>query len=295
MKMNYLSGGKKSILGTRLSSRYLSSDAFTSSAGKTSGRSISRLGSLFGRGTSKKFSGTGQRVGLFELKDVVVKFICGFACLVVIGYTLPFTRYAVHAFFVQHMSGVVYPLETSSAMSSTLSEHEYYVSPVFGKTDRFVFKESDSAYPEGARVYMSGKDVLLGTLVYASSSRPYVVLLSDVGQKHNLFLEDATKDIFETETLGTTSSSTPISSPEEEGAFSTAVFEGFGYGQMRAQVPPQEEIAIDTILYARTERGLAPAARVSYVEKDTGSTFTNIYAQLLVAPFQIYKVRIGDI
>jgi hypothetical protein len=48
-------------------------------------------------------------------------------------------------------------------------------------------------------------------------------------------------------------------------------------------------------LYARTEQGLVPAARVSYLEKDTGSTFTNIYAQLLVPPFDIYKVYIGDI
>ncbi len=282
MKMNYLSGGKKSILGTRLSSRYLSSDAFTSSAGKTSGRSISRLGSLFGRGTTKKFSGTGQRVGLFEFKNIVLKIIFGIMCLVVIGYTLPFTRYAVHAFFVRHMSGVVYPVEVTPLRTSSLQDHEYYVSPVFGYTDRFVFKDNGSIYPDATLVYAPDKDILIGTLLYGSSSEPQVILFSDSGQRHNLFLEDVADDM----SAATTSSSSDL--------FTTAVFEGFGYGQMKAQVPPQEAIPVDTLLYVRTELGLAPVARVSYVEKDTGSTFTNIYAQLLVAPFQIYKVRIGD-
>lgn len=304
MKMNYLSGGKKSILGTRLSSRYLSSDAFTSSAGKTSGRSISRLGSLFGRkgNTNKRFSGTGQRVGLFEFRNIFFKSIIVAMCLVVIGYTLPFTRYTVHSFFVTHMSGIVYPVEIEDDASDTLEEHEMFVSPVFGTTDRFVYAQTETMYPEGSLVYASEKNVLIGTLSYASSSRPYVVLLSEVGQKHNLFIKNVSQTILDTVPSDTEESTTTMSTSSQHNVnediatkFSTAVFEGFGYGQMRAQVPPQEEIAVDTILYIRTEYGLTPAARVSYIEKDTGSTFTNIYAQLLVAPFQLYKVRIGGI
>jgi hypothetical protein len=283
--MNYLSGGKKSILGTRLSSRYLSSDAFTSSTGKTGGRSISRLGSLLGRGSTKKFSGTGQRVGLFELKNIFFKFLGIVTCLIVIGYTIPFTRYAVHTFFIRHAQGVVYPVHVSDENVSALREGEVYVSPVFGKTDRFVFKHNDVVYNEGLPVYDFAQKVLIGTLLYASSTHPYIVLLSEVGQKNTLFAKDK-KDISET-VLDATSTHTD--------AFSSAIFEGFGYGQMRAQVPPQEEIAIDTVLYARTEQGLIPAAQVSYIEKDTGSTFTNMYAQILVPPFQLYKVRIGDI
>lgn len=286
MKMNYLSGGKKSILGTRLSSRYLSSDAFTSSTGKTGGRSISRLGSLFGRGSTKKFSGTGQRIGLFELKNSFLKFLGILTCLIFIGYTIPFTRYAVHTFFSTHMQGVVYPVDISETDVSTLGQGEVYVSPVFGKTDRFIFNSHDIVYGEGLPVYDSVQKVLIGTLLYASSSRPYVVLLSEVGQKHSLFVKATGEEVSETVSDATTT---------HKDTFSGAIFEGFGYGQVRAQVPPQEQIDVDTILYARTEHGLIPAARVSYIEKDAGSTFTNIYAQILVPPFQLYKVRIGDI
>ncbi len=308
--MNYLSGDNKSILGKRLSSRYLSSDAFTSSAGKITGRSISRLGSMFGRNSShtkaKRFSGTGQRIGLFELKNIFVKIIIVITACVVLGYTIPYTRYAVHRFFVKHTVPFSQLSDTEKmALSSdvaTLASGEYYVSPVFGKTDRFVVNlQQDSLHPDmhGLAVYgpleNGSKRVLLGMLDFASSTKPYVALLSEVGQKNNLFIREVeqTEQPVSTSTDATGTASQIIPGTKET-MFVSAVFEGFGYGQLRAQVPPQQHVDIDTILYARTEQGLMPAARVSYVEKDTASTFTNIYAQLLVPPFEIYKVYVDD-
>jgi hypothetical protein len=75
----------------------------------------------------------------------------------------------------------------------------------------------------------------------------------------------------------------------------SASFEGLGYGQLLAKVPPQIQVPVDTILYARTQSGLKPAGRVTYVEKDTGSTFTNVYAQILTPPYALYKIKIEDI
>lgn len=300
--MNYLSGGKKSILGTRLSSRYLSSDAFTSSTGKTGGRSISQLGSLFGRKNSpKRFSGTGQHIGLFELKNILFKSIIIIMCFIVIGYTIPFLRYGVHGFFTQTFTSTDNSNITTD--NDTLQAFEHYVSPVFGATDRFVVKTRDDVvYSEGITVYATKENILLGVYTQASSSKPEVILLSEVGQKNNMFVKTVIRNVVAvSDTATTTSGEAATSTPEDtqpqkpEAGFTSVVFEGYGYGQLKAQVPPQEELELNTILYIRTENGLVPAARVSYLEKDTGSTFTNIYAQLLVPPFQLYKVRIGDV
>jgi hypothetical protein len=126
-----------------------------------------------------------------------------------------------------------------------------------------------------------------------SSSKPHVVLLSEVGQRNNFFIKTAIGDDIKTDVSTSTATTSDTEVEKQETRFTTVSFEGLGYGQLKAQVPPQEELAINTILYLRTEQGLVPAAQVSYLEKDTGSTFTNIYAQLLIAPFELYKVRIS--
>lgn len=316
MKMNYLSDdNKKSILGKRLSSRYLSSDAFTSSAGKITGRSISKLGHMFGRTgktKSKNFYGAGQRAGLFEFKNIFINIILFITCFIVIGYTLPYTRYYFHKSLVKHTFDFSSDHDLNLIQREqidNLKVNEYYVSPMFGKTDRFVVNMKNQELDlssESLSVYApldySSKPILLGRLDVSSTTKKQITLLSDFGQKNVLFInnaktvnvtadvdseesqEDKTEVVLDSENLDT-----------KDDVFVSAVFEGFGYGQMRAQIPPQQNIDVDTILYARTEKGFIPAARVSYTEKDDVSTFTNIYAQLLVAPFNIYKVYIENI
>jgi hypothetical protein len=135
-----------------------------------------------------------------------------------------------------------------------------------------------------------------------------VILLSEAGQKNIFFIKSDVAqntrkdvDVSVSSTTIATTTSTSSNSSDVEATNNTSVpglitvsFEGLGYGQLKAQVPPQEVLDINTLLYFRTEQGLVPVARVSYTEKDSGSTFTNIYAQLLVAPFELYKVRIAN-
>lgn len=305
MKMNYLSDGKKSILGKRLSSRYLSSDAFTSSAGKTGGRSISQLGSLFGRkkSFSKRFGGVGQRIGLFEFKNIFLKFLFAVVCLIIIGYAVPFFRYATHGFFVQTFNKTPSGMDENNDTADVLQEGEIYVAPVFGKTDRFVVNVEKDVYPNGSLVYDVTKRTVMGIFTQEDNT-PQVILLSEVGQRNHLFIkgyvsQKTTESTVEPSTssdvgVDSDTSSSTVSTTTSVFNLGTVLFEGFGYGQLRAQVPPQEEIPVDTVLYMRTVTGLVPVAQVNHIEKDSGSTFTNIYAQLLVAPFELYKIRIID-
>jgi hypothetical protein len=312
--MSYQSGDKKNILGHRLSNRYLSSDAFTSSAGKTGGRSISRLGSLFtGQKHNRRYSGTGQKVGLIEMKNIFVKFCIIVACLIVVLYTLPFTRYWVHGFFAQYAS--VYDALPLEKANDSLQANERYVSPALFNTDRFAIDVDGGAAAEnGSYVYAAPMDTLVGTLEVSTSSTPEVVLFSEVGFKNNLFIENTAESVsFDTPATTTeVLDITGTSSTEQHGGddtahatqtishvthvdgYSSVIFEGLGYGQMIAKVPPQMEIPVGTVLYARTPNGLQPAGKVSYVETDTGSTFTNIYAQILTAPYAIYKVKLTE-
>ncbi|MES2622893.1 MAG: hypothetical protein V4576_00625 [Patescibacteria group bacterium] len=309
--MSYQSGDKKNILGHRLSNRYLSSDAFTSSAGKTGGRSISRLGSLFSRQKhNRRFSGTGQKVGLFELKNIFIKLCVVAACIAVLAYTIPFTRYKIHAIFAKYAD--VYNTVDVTEADDVLGVDEKYVSPVLTSTDRFLVNVDDmSMLANGSYVYASPMNTLVGIFELATSSTPQVVLFSEVGFKNNLFLKDSANTIpFDAAATNTTilnagdtasTTTTTVNSTTSEvvqiahvNGYSSIIFEGLGYGQMLAKVPPQVEIPVGTILYARTQSGLKPAGRVSYIETDTGSTFTNVYAQILTAPYAIYKVKLTE-
>lgn len=312
MKMSYQSGDKKNILGSRLSNRYLSSDAFTSSAGKTSGRSISRLGSLFkGHKSGRRYSGTGQKVSLFELKNVILKLLFVLVCFLIIGYTLPFTRYSVHSFFSKTFAAngiTTFPVLSEDVQNAG----EFYIAPVLLQTDRFIVKiEDESRIFNGSLVYASPSNALVGTVNSSGSSTPEILLFSEVGLKHNFFFknsslgdaqmedQDISMVVDEFNVATTSASSSTVSTTTESQVvgvpnYTSIVFEGLGYGQMLAKVPPQVKIDVGTTVYARTQNGLIPVALVSFVETDTGSTFTNIYSQILVPPYALYKVKIPD-
>lgn len=300
--MSYQSGDKKNILGNRLSNRYLSRDAFTSSAGKFSGRSISRLGSMFkGPKSGRRFSGTGQKVGLFELKNIVLKLFFILTCIIILAYTLPFTRYKIHSFFAQ--KSVVYENYGSSINSDDqLSSGEYYVSPTFLKTDKFnINLGEESDIENGAFVFATPMNTLVGVVDAVASNTPRIILFSEVGFKNNFFFKNsAFGDVLiegqqivtsttSTSTVSTTTATAPILAD-----YTSIVFEGLGYGQMLAKVPPQVTIEVGTVVYVRTLDGLKPVGKVSYVEIDNGSTFTNIYAQILTPPYALYKIRVAD-
>ncbi|MES2986065.1 MAG: hypothetical protein V4686_02980 [Patescibacteria group bacterium] len=305
--MSYLSGDKKNILGNRLSNRYLSSDAFTSSAGKMSGRSISRLGSIFkGHKSGRRYSGTGQKVGLFELKNIVLKLVFLCTCIIVVSYTLPMTRYMVHAFFSR--TSMVYSDYTNPENADDeLLIGEYYVSPLILQTDRFSININETSGTEdGSYVYASPMNTLVGMIEATASNTPRVVLFSQVGLKNNFFFKNSTlgESVIQDQVIdapiidenGTTSTSTPVMLAKTQSvpSYTSIVFEGLGYGQMLAKVPPQVTIEVGTMVYSRTLSGLQPVGRVSYVETDSGSTFTNVYAQILTPPYAIYKVNIAD-
>lgn len=313
MKMSYQSGDKKNILGHRLSNRYLSSDAFTSSAGKTSGRSISRLGSMFkGHKSGRRYSGTGQKVSLFELKNIALKLIFIITCVLVLSYVVPFMRYGIHSFFAQK-SATYNEFKNPKNADDLLATNEYYVAPLFLQTDRYgVARNATAQIENGSLVYVSPMNTLVGILETTASSSARMVLFSSVGFKNSFFFKNSAvvNGVLENQSVeneedtvivdenATTSSSTKPTSIRVQNVivpdYTSIVFEGLGYGQMLAKVPPQVTIEVGTVIYTRTSNGLQPVGKVSFVEVDNGSTFTNIYAQILTPPYAIYKVRVAE-
>lgn len=288
-----------SKLGKKLSSRYLGSDAFTSSAGRFGGRTVSRLGSILKKGTSKKYYGVGQRVGLFEFKNIVLKILVVIILITALAYTIPVTRYATHRFFTK-----TFALSGSVTQSSDiLAVDEAFVAPQIFKTDAFVGRQDDNlSVVPGTLVYDTENDALIGTVSETSSSTFEVVLFSDSGYKGNFFTMnesfiDISKAQLTTEeelSLGTTSSSTSSTTTRKAGTQAIA-FEGVGYGQMLAKIPPQTKIENGTQIFAATPHGLKAVAEISHIEPDKGSAFTLVYAQLLVPPTHIYKVRLSPL
>ena len=68
------------------------------------------------------------------------------------------------------------------------------------------------------------------------------------------------------------------------------MFEGLGYGQMIAKLPPKTKVKKDSFLYIRTTDGLKPVGKIINIDEDNKSTFTIINAQLIISPQNIYKV-----
>ncbi len=283
--MNFQSGDKlHSKLGKKLSNRYLSSDAFTSSAGRFGGRTVSRLGSILKKGAStyktKKYYGVGQRAGLFEFKNIVFKIIVVFILLCILIYMIPTTRYFAHKVFAKSFDTST----SDNTRTDTLMNNEAYVAPELFKTDAFIGKQTaDQKTALGSFVYDSITGYLVGAISDMASSTFKVSLFSDPTYKGNFFTMSETLELGDhTESATNTSTSTGTQSIS---------FEGVGYGQLLAKIPPQIKIEIGTQIFAPTVHGLKPIAIINHVEPDPGSSFTLVYAQLLVPPTHIYKIR----
>lgn len=297
MKMNYQSGD-------RLKNRYLSNDAFTSLKNKLGGRSITSLGNDRRRNSYKMSS---QGFGLLDYKSFVYKTFISILLLIIFIYTVPQTRYLIHGFVSQKVEN---PETLSKDLSRKMSENVVYnVAPMLLKTDQFIAKQKEYTYiADSSYVYDFFTDNLIGVTADNSSSTINIKLFSDAGFKNNFLIEG--KNIVEFDTssivsdninknvdISTTSTSTQNISEvsgeavkENNTNYQSYIFEGLGYGQLIAKVPPKTEVKKDTFIYARTLDGLKPIAKIVNVDEDNKSTFTIIYAQLIVSPQNIYKV-----
>lgn len=305
MKMNFLFGGKsKNILGRKLSSRYLSSDAFTSSKNRLGRGRGNRLGSIFR-----------TRRSLFEIKYTVMKIIFLFLILIILIYSIPTFRYVIHRFLSTNI-----PINGSKQkIAFTLAGGEFYVAPKYLTTDKFI------ANPENRESIFEG-DIIVDTftetpvgIVESIADGVIIRLFSDPGFKNNFYLKSTTVATVPVPTSSTsTPTSTPVATSTESSAegsttseeiatptvpalpasspsLSPALFEGSGYGEIVAKLPPQtKDIEVGDLVYVQTLHGPKSIARISRVAEDTtsGSTFTTIFAQLLVSPQSLYKVKV---
>ncbi len=282
-----------SKLGKRLSNRYLSSDAFTSSTGRFGRRTVSRLGSILKAGTGKKYYGVGQRIGLFEFKNVVIKILFFLVLIVILAYVLPVSRYATHRFFTQTFALPKIP-DTQKNVTDVLLSDEVYVAPIIFQTDTFIGKQPEGIhYPVGTLVYDAITNVLVGMLSRSSTSTFDVMLFSDAGFKGNFFIKN---ELSINNSTDQPASSTDVVPPVVHKVETQSIsFEGVGYGQLMAKIPPQTKIETGTHILTATPDGLEPVAEISHVEPDSGSSFTLVYAQLLVPPVHIYKIKLVPI
>lgn len=283
MKMNYHRGDK-------LSNRYLSSDAFTSLKNKLGGRSITSLG---GNRKRNSYRIANQGFDLLEYKTFIYRTFIFLFLLVILVYIIPQTRYLIHGFTAEKFSNTVNVNQLYEENNS------YDVAPLFLKTDYFSAKQKDVYVDSNLLVYDFITDNIIGLTENNSSSTVNIRLLSDSGFKNDLLIEQ--KNIVEDavkpeETNASTSSTTePLVSEivkEDNTTYKSYVFEGMGYGQMIAKVPPKTEIKKDSFVYIRTVNGLKPVAKIINIDTDNKSTFIVVYAQLIVAPQNIYKVLI---
>jgi len=291
MKMSYQSGDK-------LKNRYLSNDAFTSLTNKLGGRSIISLGNRRKRNAYKVAS---QGNSLFEYKSIIYRTITTILLLIICVYVIPQTRYYVHGYASSALTAQTEnaDMQMSRKMSVDMS---YNVAPVFLKTDEFISKQKDGSYvADGAYVYDYFNESLMGVTTENSSSTIRIKLFSDAGFKNNFLIEQSGAvatgpEVPAGDMSTTTSSTTDILEVETEvvkeanKTYQSYVFEGLGYGQLIAKVPPKTVVAIDSYVYVRTVDGLKPFAKIINVDEDNKSTFTIVYAQLIVSPQNMYKV-----
>lgn len=276
--------------GDKLSNRYLSSDAFTSLKNKLGGRSITSLG---GNRKRNSYRIANQGFDLLEYKTFIYRTFIFLFLLVILVYIIPQTRYLIHGFTAEKFSNTVNVNQLYEENNS------YDVAPLFLKTDYFSAKQKDVYVDSNLLVYDFITDNIIGLTENNSSSTVNIRLLSDSGFKNDLLIEQ--KNIVEDavkpeETNASTSSTTePLVSEivkEDNTTYKSYVFEGMGYGQMIAKVPPKTEIKKDSFVYIRTVNGLKPVAKIINIDTDNKSTFIVVYAQLIVAPQNIYKVLI---
>ncbi len=296
MKMNYQSGD-------RLKNRYLSNDAFTSLKNKLGGRSITSLGNDRRRNSYKM---SNQGFGLLDYKSFVYKTFISILLLIIFIYTVPQTRYFIHGFVSRKAEN---PEPLSDNLSRKMTENNVYnVAPNLLKTDQFIAKQKDVYVNDTTYVYDFFTDNLIGLTTDNSSSTINIKLFSDSGFKNNFLIEQENIIDFATDSLATDNlnKSIDISTTsailndipgqveetvtENNTNYQSYIFEGLGYGQLIAKVPPKTEVKKDTFIYMRTLDGLKPIAKIVNIDEDNKSTFTIIYAQLIVSPQNIYKV-----
>jgi hypothetical protein len=298
MKMNFLSGVKpKSLLGRKLSNRYLSSDAFNSSG--RLGRTKRRLGSSF----------SGRR-SLFEIKYTVFRVGIAVVLLCLFIYAIPTFRYGIHRMLVHQFV----PTTITHTLVGELASGEFYVAPKYLTTDKFIGKPGEGvSLVEGDVIVESYSTAPIGIV---ESVGPTVVirLFSDAGFKNSFYIyEEVTKDLpplvpaEDVETPDDTGSSTDDNDETQlaiatsartktanDGSLKPALFEGSGYGEIIAKLPPQsKDVKVGDTVYVQTVDGPKAVAEISQVSEDisSGSTFTIVRAQLLVSPQGIYRVK----
>ena len=280
--MNYQSGDK-------LKNRYLSNDAFTSLKNKLGGRSITSLGNNRRRNSYRVVN---QGFDLLEYKSLIYKILITILLLTICIYIIPQTRYFIHGYVSQKFENN----ESLSSVNSQIDESGVYnIAPLFLKTDQFISKQKENNYIDNSvYVYDYFSNNLIGVTNENSSSTINIRLFSDSGFKNNFLIEQE-NDVSESDsesdstiTASTTSSTTV--SVSGNNIYQSYIFEGLGYGQLIAKVPPKTVVKKDGFIYIRTIDGLKPVAKIVNIDEDNASTFTIIYAQLIVSPQNIYKV-----
>ncbi len=282
MKMNYQSGDK-------LKNRYLSNDAFTSLTNKLGGRSIISLGN---RRKQNSYKIANQGMNLFDYKSIIYRTFVIFFLFVICLYVIPQTRYFVHGYAAKKLQD----LNENTTQNKNSFVGTYDVAPVFLKTDEFIAKQKDAQIVDGLSVYDYFSDYVIGVTTSNSSSTIHIKLFSDAGFKNNFLIEQdgiIPGDIAEKSVsvdVGTTSSSTPEIVKQADHTYQSYVFEGLGYGQLIAKVPPKTIVKKDSYVYIRTVDGVKPFAKIINVDEDNKSTFTIVYAQLIISPQNVYKI-----
>lgn len=300
MKMNFLSGVKpKSLLGRKLSNRYLSSDAFNSGG---------RLGRSRFRRIGSSFSG---RRSLFEIKYTVIRVLIVVILVCLFIYAIPTFRYGIHRLLVKQFVITATP---ATVLAEELSAEEFYVAPKYLTTDKFIGKPNESvSLVEGDIIFESYSSLPVG-VIESVGTKVNIRLFSDAGFKNNFYISGETEEELPplepvTSTDEDTGSSTDEDYSDEETQLAIAsasvrtqkqqtlkpaLLEGAGYGEIVAKLPPQtKDVKVGDVVYVQTLEGPRAIAEISRVSEDTtsGSTFTVISAQLLVSPQSIYRVK----
>ncbi len=286
--MNYQSGD-------RLKNRYLSNDAFTSLKNKLGGRSITSLGNR----KNRSYRIANEGLNLFEYKSLIYRIFLFLLIFIILIYVIPQTRYFIHGYVSREIV-----LSNQNVDSESDSETVYNIAPVFLKTDKFISKQKDTHVYDGMYVYDAITKNLIGVTTENSSSTINIRLFSDSGFKNNFLIEQISsvstnwiKDeslnqadfVSSTSILGSTTTVSEIVQVSNK-TYESYVFEGLGYGQIVAKVPPKTVVNNDSYIYERTVDGLKPFAKIINVDEDNKSTFTIIYAQLITSPQNVYKV-----
>ncbi len=293
----------------RFTNRYLSSDAFTSLKNKLGGRSITSLGNKRYKNFSR-LKIANQGFDLLDYKTLIYRIFILIILLMILIYTIPQTRYFIHG-YNSALNNIIITDDDNTSITNDLSI-VYDIAPEFLKTDKFIAKQKDNYIDNGIYVIDYFTKNIVGFTYENTDSIIGVRLFSDPGFKNSFLIAHdldnnspaINTDDFNsmnmnsdsTSTVATNGTSSNISKPiiikHENNFYESHVFEGIGYGQLMAKIPPEIKIKKDSKLYIRTIDGLKPVANIIDINDDNSSTFTIVNAQLLTPPQNLYKVLI---